>query len=79
MESSQSVIGSSGGRGPGSGPRDAGGHLAQIFVNLLEGGARDISAIELANAWRKEAAERLTRERRPELLQRDSSSPREEP
>jgi multidrug efflux pump subunit AcrB len=40
------------GRGPGSAGSEVGGHLAQVFVQLLEGEKRDVSAAELATRWR---------------------------
>ncbi len=49
-----SVIGFQGGRGPHAGPLEIGGHLAQIYVRLLEGEKRNISAVRLASLWRKE-------------------------
>lgn len=41
--------------GPAAGGPEMGGHLAQIFVQLLEGEKRDIRAPELAALWRKRA------------------------
>ncbi len=41
------------GHGPGGGKAEVGGHLAQVFVQLLEGEKRDVSATRLANVWRK--------------------------
>jgi multidrug efflux pump subunit AcrB len=56
FEYSASLIGMhTGGHGPSAGAPEFGGHLAQIFVQLLEGEKRDISAIKLAMAWRKKA------------------------
>jgi multidrug efflux pump subunit AcrB len=55
MESIQSNIGSAGGRGPGSGSAQVGGHLAQVSVSLIDGEKRDLSTFELGNIWRKEA------------------------
>jgi len=55
MESIQSNIGSAGGRGPGSGSAQVGGHLAQVSVRLIDGEKRDLSTFELGNIWRKEA------------------------
>ena len=56
FEYSSSLIGMhTGGHGPSAGEPEFGGHLAQIFVQLLEGEKRDISAIKLAMAWRKKA------------------------
>ena len=55
LESIQSNIGSAGGRGPGSGSAQVGGHMAQISVRLIDGEKRDMSTFELGNIWRKEA------------------------
>lgn len=41
------------GHGPQGGGVHMGGHLAQVFVQLLEGEKRDVSATRLANEWRK--------------------------
>lgn len=49
-----SVIGFQGGRGPHAGPLEIGGYLAQVYVRLLEGEERDISAVKLAGLWRRE-------------------------
>ena len=43
-----------GGRGPNSGALEFGSHLGQIFVQLEESEKRDIGAVTLCNAWRKE-------------------------
>jgi multidrug efflux pump subunit AcrB len=43
------------GRGPNAAGAEAGGHLAQVYVQLLEGEKRDISAIRLAAMWREKA------------------------
>jgi len=42
-----------GGRGPHGGAGQSGSHLAQVFVQLLEGEKRDVSAVELVKLWRK--------------------------
>ena len=42
-----------GGHGPAAGGPQIGGYLGQIFVQLLEGEKRDVSALELVKAWRK--------------------------
>ena len=42
-----------GGRGPNRGSAQSGSHLAQVFVQLLEGEKRDVSAMELVKKWRK--------------------------
>ncbi len=41
------------GHGPQGGRAQVGGHLAQVFVQLLEGEKRDVGATRLANVWRK--------------------------
>jgi multidrug efflux pump subunit AcrB len=43
------------GRGPNAAGAEAGGHLAQVHVQLLEGEKRDISATRLAALWREKA------------------------
>lgn len=49
-----SLIGvQTGGHGPRAGGGDMGGHLAQVFVEMLEGEKRDLTATELINRWRK--------------------------
>ncbi|MBW1996356.1 MAG: efflux RND transporter permease subunit [Deltaproteobacteria bacterium] len=55
LHSIQSVVGSAGGHGPGSGPADVGGHLAQVIVRLIDSELRDISTFEIGNLWREEA------------------------
>ncbi|MFC1868437.1 efflux RND transporter permease subunit [Thermodesulfobacteriota bacterium] len=55
FESSNTVVGSKGGRGPSSGSYEVGEHLGQIIISLIEGGKRDRSTIELANLWREKA------------------------
>ena len=42
-----------GGHGPTAGGPVMGGHLAQVFVQLLEGEKREVSASKLAMLWRK--------------------------
>ena len=42
-----------GGHGPNRGSGQTGSHLAQVFVQLLEGEKRDVSAMALVKAWRK--------------------------
>ena len=42
-----------GGRGPHRGAGQSGSHLAQVFVQLLEGEKRDISAMALVKLWRE--------------------------
>jgi multidrug efflux pump subunit AcrB len=42
-----------GGHGPTAGQAQFGGHLAQIFIQLLEGERRDVSAVTLAKRWRE--------------------------
>ena len=42
-----------GGHGPNRGSGQTGSHLAQVFVQLLEGEKRDVSAVELVKRWRK--------------------------
>ncbi len=44
-----------GGHGPTAGGPVMGGHLAQVFVQLLEGEKREVSASKLAMLWRKKA------------------------
>lgn len=39
--------------GPRAGSSQLGGHLGQIYVQLLEGEKRDVSAAELVTLWRK--------------------------
>ena len=54
FEYSASLIGmQTGGRGPHAGPAEVGGHLGQVFVQLLEGEKRDVGSTELAILWRK--------------------------
>jgi multidrug efflux pump subunit AcrB len=43
------------GRGPNAAGAEAGGHLAQVHIQLLEGEKRDISATRLAALWREKA------------------------
>jgi len=42
-----------GGHGPNRGAGQSGSHLAQVFVQLLEGEKRDVSAMDLVKQWRK--------------------------
>lgn len=42
-----------GGRGPHRGAGQSGSHLAQVFVQLLEGEKRDVSAVDMVKLWRK--------------------------
>jgi multidrug efflux pump subunit AcrB len=44
-----------GGHGPNAGSPTIGGHLAQIYVQLLEGEKREVSAAKLARLWREKA------------------------
>jgi len=54
FEYSVSVVGvHTGGHGPNRGSPQLGGHLAQIFVQVLEGEKRDVSAMKLVKMWRK--------------------------
>jgi multidrug efflux pump subunit AcrB len=54
FEYSVSLVGmQTGGHGPNAGSPELGGNLAQIFVQLLEGEKRDVSAVELVKMWRK--------------------------
>ncbi|HBF43851.1 MAG TPA: AcrB/AcrD/AcrF family protein [Desulfobacteraceae bacterium] len=39
--------------GHGRGKAKIGGHMAQVFIQLLEGGKREVSAMRLAHIWRK--------------------------
>ncbi len=43
-----------GGHGPNAGAPEFGSHLGQVFVQLEEPEKRDIGAVVLCNAWRKE-------------------------
>jgi len=53
FEYSVSVVGlHTGGHGPNRGSPELGGNLAQIFVQLLEGEKRDVSAMKLVKMWR---------------------------
>ena len=50
-----SIVGlHTGGHGPRSRSAEFGGNLAQIFVQVLEGEKRDISALKLVKAWREQ-------------------------
>jgi len=54
FEYSVSIVGlHTGGHGPSAGSPAFGGNLAQIFVQLLEGEKRDVSAIKLVKKWRE--------------------------
>lgn len=54
FEYSASLIGiQTGGHGPNAGSSQFGGHLGQIFIQLLEGEKRDVSAAKLVTQWRK--------------------------
>ena len=53
FEHSISMVG--GQFGQHSGTTDIGGHLAQVWVQLLEAEQRDISSNEILNLWRKKA------------------------
>ncbi len=56
FEHSTSLVGIQiGGHGPASSGAEIGGNLAQIYVQLLDGEKRDISANELATLWRQKA------------------------
>ena len=54
FEYSISLVGlHTGGHGPSAGSPEFGGNLAQIFVQLLEGEERDVSAMTLVKLWRE--------------------------
>ena len=54
FEYSVSLVGLQvGGHGPNAGSPELGGNLAQVFVQVLEGEKRDVSAIKLVKMWRK--------------------------
>ncbi|MFP3981283.1 MAG: efflux RND transporter permease subunit [Desulfobacterales bacterium] len=55
LEHTASVIGAHFGNRGGAG--DSGGHLAHVFVQILEGEKRDISALDLTNQWRRRVGE----------------------
>ncbi len=56
FEYSVSLVGvHTGGHGPSAGSPELGGNLAQIFVQLLEGEKRDVSAMKLVRMWRERA------------------------
>jgi len=56
LEHTISVVGvHTGGHGPNRGSPQLGGNLAQIFVQLLEGEKRDVSAMKLVKMWRERA------------------------
>ncbi len=56
FEHSSALIGmQSGGQGPmGTGP-EVGSHLAEVYIQILEGEKRDVSANKLASLWRKKS------------------------
>ena len=41
------------GHGPSAGSAQYGGHLGQVFIQLLEGEKRDVSALRLVRLWRE--------------------------
>jgi multidrug efflux pump subunit AcrB len=41
------------GHGPSAGSAQYGGHLGQVFIQLLEGEKRDVSALKLVRLWRE--------------------------
>lgn len=45
------------GHGPGAGSPDVGGHLAQVFIQLLDGEEREVSAMKLLNLWRQKVGD----------------------
>jgi len=54
LEHTVSLIGyAASGHGPNAGSPEIGGHLAQVYLQLLEGEERDMSAAKLANLWRE--------------------------
>jgi multidrug efflux pump subunit AcrB len=56
FEYSSSLVGyQAGGRGPMATGPQVGGHLGQIWIQLLEGEKRDFSAKTLVNLWREKA------------------------
>ena len=56
FEYSVSLVGLQvGGHGPNAGSPELGGNLAQVFVQVLEGEKRDVSAMKLVKMWRKKA------------------------
>jgi multidrug efflux pump subunit AcrB len=46
-----------GGHGPAEGSPEIGGHLAQVFVQLLDGEKRDVGANTLVGRWRRKAGQ----------------------
>ena len=53
LEHTVSLIGYvAAGHGPNAGSPEIGGHLAQVYLQLLEGERRDVSAAGLATLWR---------------------------
>ncbi|MGM0427184.1 MAG: efflux RND transporter permease subunit [Thermodesulfobacteriota bacterium] len=56
FEYSVSLVGvQSGGHGPNAGSGETGGHVGQVFIQLLEGEQRRVRARKLASLWREEA------------------------
>jgi len=56
FEYSVSLVGmQTGGHGPSAGSAEIGGHVGQVFIQLLEGEKRNVSARELTALWRKTA------------------------
>lgn len=56
FEYSVSLVGVKlGGHGPNAGSPEVGGHVGQVFVQLLEGEQRDLSAMKLLSLWREQA------------------------
>ena len=56
FEYSVSLVGvQSGGHGPNAGAGEIGGHVGQVFIQLLEGERRNVSAGKLGALWREEA------------------------
>ncbi len=54
FEHSTALVGvQMGGHGPNAGAPEVGGHLAQVFVQLLDGETREVSALKLATLWRE--------------------------
>jgi multidrug efflux pump subunit AcrB len=54
FEQSIALVGmQTGGHGPTAGQPQFGGHLAQVFIQLLEGERRDVSAMTIAKRWRE--------------------------
>ncbi len=57
LQYTASLVGRHVGRGPHAGAPDSGGHLAQVYVQLLEGESRNVSATELARKWRQKVGQ----------------------